>query len=83
MSRVAKKQFSGFLTRSDTDRAVQPQKKARGLKFWIKKEEGLHFLCGEIKSADQLRGQHAADLRFCCPICKRAGFLMMRLTIWI
>ena len=25
-------------------RAVQPQKKARGLKFWIKKVEGLYYL---------------------------------------
>ena len=27
--------FSGFPTRFDTNRAVQPQKVARGLKFWI------------------------------------------------
>ena len=28
-----------FPTRSDTNRSVHPQKKARGLKFWIKEEE--------------------------------------------
>ena len=33
-----------LLTRSDTNLAVQPQQIARGLKFWIKKVEGLHFL---------------------------------------
>ena len=31
---------SGFLTRSDTNQAVQPQKMAGSLKFWIKKAEG-------------------------------------------
>ena len=30
------KQF-GFMTRSDTDQAVQSQNKARGLKLWIKR----------------------------------------------
>ena len=33
---------------------VQPQKMVRGLKFWIKLEEGLHYLCGENKGPDQL-----------------------------
>ena len=27
--------FLGFPTRSDTNQGVQPQKMARGLKFWI------------------------------------------------
>ena len=35
MSRVMKNQSFGFLTRSDTNWAVQPQKMARGLKFRI------------------------------------------------
>ena len=35
---------------SDTNRAVQPQKIARGLKFWILKEEGLYYLCSENKT---------------------------------
>ena len=32
---------SGFPTRSDTNRAVQPQKMARGLEFPILEVEGL------------------------------------------
>ena len=51
-----------FPTKSNTDRAVQPQKMARGLKFWIYKIEGLYNLCSETKDADQLRIYHAADL---------------------
>ena len=34
-----------FLTRSDTNQAIQPQKMARGLKFRIQKAEGLYYLC--------------------------------------
>ena len=42
--RCEKKQSLGFPTRSDKNRAVQPQKMARGLKFWILEEEGLYYL---------------------------------------
>ena len=35
---------SGIPTRSVTNWAVQPQKMARGLKFWIKKVEGLFYV---------------------------------------
>ena len=35
MSRVAIKLSLGFRTRSDTNQAVQLQKMARGLKFWL------------------------------------------------
>ena len=59
---------------SDTNRAVQAQKMARGLKFRIKIQEGLFYLCGENKGADQLRGYREADLRFCFRICKRPVF---------
>ena len=45
------KRFSGFPTRSDTNRVAQPQKIARGLKFRILKVEGLYYLCGENKGA--------------------------------
>ena len=38
-----KKPTLWFPTRSDTKRAVQPQKKARSLKFRIQEEEGLYF----------------------------------------
>ena len=33
----------GFPTWSDTNQAVQPLKKARGLKFRIKEVEGLYY----------------------------------------
>ena len=63
-----------FPTRSDTNQAVQLQKMARGLKFWIKKVEGLYYLCSENKGADQLRGYREADLRLCFRICKTSVF---------
>ena len=44
----------GVPTRSDTNRAVQPQKMARGLKFGIKVVEGLYYPYSENKGADQL-----------------------------
>ena len=50
-----------FPTRSDTNRAVQPQKRVGGLKFRIKEVEGLYYLCSKNKGADQLRGH----LRLC------------------
>ena len=69
-----RKPFFGFLIRSDTNRAVQPQKIARGLKFQIYIEEELHYPCGENKGADQLRGYREADLRLCFRICKKPVF---------
>ena len=38
-----------FLTWSDTNQAVQQQKMAMGLKFWIQKVGGLYYLCSEDK----------------------------------
>ena len=61
-----------FPTRSDIYQAVQ--KMARGLKFWIKKVEGLYYLCSENKGADQLCGYCEADLRLCFCICKTLVF---------
>ena len=43
-----------FLTWADTNQVVQLQKMSRDLKFRIKKEEGLYYLCSENKGADQL-----------------------------
>ena len=43
----------GFPTRSDTNRAVQSQKMARGLKFRIKEVEGLCCLRSENEGVDQ------------------------------
>ena len=60
---------SGFATRSDKNQAVQPQKIARDLKFWILKEEGLYYLCSENKDADKLRSNCAADLLLCFRLC--------------
>ena len=69
-----------FLTWSDTNKAVQLQKIARGLKFLIYKVVGLYYLCSENKGADQLRGyreadrNREADLRLCFRICKMLVF---------
>ena len=48
--------YSGFVTRSDRNQAVQPWKMVRGLKFPIKEVEGLYYPCSENKGADQLHG---------------------------
>ena len=45
-----------FPNRSDTNRPVQAQKRARNLKFRILEEEELHYPSSENKGADQLRG---------------------------
>ena len=63
-----------FPIRSDRNQAVQPQKMARDLKFWIKKVEGLYYLCSENKGTDQLCSYWAADLHLCFRICKRQVF---------
>ena len=41
---------SRFPTRSDTNRAVKPQKIGRGLKFLIYEEEGFYHLCSVNKA---------------------------------
>ena len=74
MSLVVRKASSRFSTRSDTNWAVQPQKMARGLKFWILVEEGLLYLCSKNKGADQLHSYREADLHLCFRICKNPVF---------
>ena len=64
----------GFLTRSDTNQAVQPQKMASGLKFRIKAVAGLGNLCNKNKGAHQMHGYHAADQRLCFRMCKKQDF---------
>ena len=64
----------GFLTISDTNQAVQPQKMDGGLKFCMKEEEGLYYLCSKNKGADQLWGYRTADLCLCFRICKYQVF---------
>ena len=48
---------------------LQLQQMARGLKFRIKKVEGLYYICSENKGADR-----EADLRLCFRICKMLVF---------
>ena len=60
--------------RSDKNRPVQAQKRARNLKFRIEVEEELYYLSSENKGADQLRGYREADLRLCFHICKLLVF---------
>ena len=43
---------------------------SRGLKLRIKEEEELYCLCSENKDADQLRGDHEANLRLCSRIIR-------------
>ena len=54
-----------FPNRSDTNRPVQAQKRARSLKFRIYVEEELYYPSSENKGADQLRSYCEADLRLC------------------
>ena len=61
-------------TWSDTNQAVQLQKMARGLKFWIYVVKGLYYLCSENKGADQLRGYREADLHLCFRIYAKSRF---------
>ena len=63
-----------FPNRSDTNRSVQAQKRARSLKFWIEVGHELHYPSSENKGADQLRGHREADLRLCFCICRLLVF---------
>ena len=60
---------------SDTNSAVQPLKKARGLKFLIYKVEGLYFLRSKNKGVDQL------ICAFVYVYLQKAAFLMTRLIL--
>ena len=74
MSRVVRKSVFRVSDQSDTNRATRPHKMVRGLKFRMKEVEGLYYLCGENKGADQLRSYREADLRLCFRICKKPVF---------
>ena len=64
-----------FPNRSDTNQAVQSQKQARSLKFWIYKVEELYYPCSENKGANlQLRSYREADLRLCFRLCRLLVF---------
>ena len=66
---------SRFPTRSNTNRAVQPQKMARGLKFLIQDEGGWYYLRSENKGSDQLHIYRAAGL-VCAFVFAYATFLI-------
>ena len=74
LSRNMRKPTMWFLTRSDTNQAVQLLEMARVLKFCIKEVEVLYFPSSENKDADQLRGYREADLRLCFHICRLLVF---------
>ena len=63
-----------FPNRSDTNRPVQAQKRARSFKFQIYVEEELYYPSSENKGADQLRGHREADLRLCFRLCRLLVF---------
>ena len=69
-----RKPTAWFQNRSDTNRAVQAQKMARGWEFWIKKVEKLYFPCRENKGADELHSYCEADLRLSFLICRLLVF---------
>ena len=63
-----------FLTRSDTNKAVQLQKLTRKLKFPIKIEETLYYLWGKNKGTDQLCSYCTADLHLGFRLCRLLDF---------
>ena len=71
-------------TRSDTNRAVQPQKIVRCWNFRIFGRRMIElslYLCSENKGADQLCGYRTADQRLCfCIYANKSGFSVMRLN---
>ena len=69
-SHIMRKPTFWFPTWSDTNQAVQLQKRLEILDF------GLHYLCSENKGANQLRGNREADLRLCFCIMQNVGFLV-------
>ena len=63
-----------FPTRSDINRPVQSQKKARIWKFRINVEEELYYPSSENTGTDQLRSYCEADLRLCFRISRLSVF---------
>ena len=75
MSQIVRKpvRYLGFLTKSDTNRALQMLKMARGLKFPSCEIKGLYYLFSENKGADQLCSYRVeeADFLLMWLICER------------
>ena len=61
-----------FSTRFITNRALQPQMMARGLKFWIQEEGILCYQGSENKGTNQMCGYQTSIFSF----KKKADFLM-------
>ena len=74
MSHLVGKPTMWFPNRSDTNRPVQSQKRARSLKFRIYVEEELFYPSSENKDADQLRSYREADLCLCFSLCRLLVF---------
>ena len=74
MSRLVGKPAMWFPNRSDTNRPVQAQKRARSLQCRISVEEELYYPSSENKDADQLRSYCEADLRLCFRLCRLLVF---------
>ena len=74
MSRAMRNPVFGV---SDTNWAVKPQRRVRGLKYRIYNVEGLYYLYFESEDADQLPGYSAADLR------KKPSFLWRALYVYL
>ena len=74
MSRLVGKPTMWFPNRSDTNRPVQAQKRAKSLKFRNKVEEELYYPSSENKGVDQLRSYCEADLRLCFRLCRMLVF---------
>ena len=70
---------SGFPTRFDTNRPVQSQKQARGLKFRLKVEEELYYLCGKRKVLISCAATAQLICVFVFAYAKKYGFLLMQL----
>ena len=79
LSRLVGKPTMWFRNRSDTNQAVQSQKQARDLKFWLEVEEESYYPSSENKGAYQLRGYREADLRLFFSPMQIVGFPMGRL----
>ena len=80
MSRLVVKPTMWFPYRSDTNRPLQSQKRARSLKFRILVNENLYYPSSKNKGADQLRSYCEADLRLCFSPRQIVGFPTRRLN---
>ena len=74
MSRLVRKQTMWFPNRSETNRPVQAQKRARSLKFWFEVEEELRYPSSENKDTNQLHSYCEADLCLCFRLCRLLVF---------